>query len=231
MSSKWRIDELSELVAMALAADPYEGQVSGRVRDVPDVRTIRYYTTLGLVDRPVEMQGRTAFYSPRHVQQVVAIKKLQAAGATLTEVQERLAGISDSQLQELANLPEDLFVQFSQREAKQEEEVAKLRKSVPSAVPPAPMADPAAAPAEPEPRTRGRRFWSEAPEVSSALPESPAASQPQPATLWPVAQGVTLVWEGVDAGQLDPEAQQILQAAIADLQRALARTGLLEPGS
>ena len=76
----WTIDELGERVAEALGGPGYDGVPSGRVRDVPDLRTIRYYTTLGLLDRPAAMRGRTALYGPRHLLQLVAIKRLQARG-------------------------------------------------------------------------------------------------------------------------------------------------------
>ena len=69
----WTIEGLSHQVALALAVD-YAGQASGRVRDVPDERTIRYYTTLGLIDRPAEMRGRTAHYSRRHLLQSGGLK-------------------------------------------------------------------------------------------------------------------------------------------------------------
>jgi hypothetical protein len=85
----WTLDELSAAVARALAVD-YDGQPSARVRDVPDRRTIRYYTTLGLIDRPAALRGRTALYGRRHLLQLTAIKRLQAAGLSLAEVQ--LAG-------------------------------------------------------------------------------------------------------------------------------------------
>ena len=94
---QWTIDELSAAAASALA-EGYEGPPNGRVRDVPDRRTIRYYTTLGLIDRPAEMRGRTAIYGRRHLLQLVAIKKLQARGQTLLEVQRVLAGITDKGL-------------------------------------------------------------------------------------------------------------------------------------
>ena len=97
------IDELSGAVADALSAG-YEGPPNGRVRDVPDRRTIRYYTTLGLIDRPAEMRGRTAFYGRRHLLQVVAIKKLQARGRSLAEVQRALAGQTDKVLAQVAEL-------------------------------------------------------------------------------------------------------------------------------
>src|SRR6267154_4882891 len=89
----WTIDELGSRVALALSVD-YDGQASGRVRDVPDRRTIRYYTTLGLIDRPTEMRGRTALYSRRHLLQLVAIKRLQAQGSTIAELQRALLGLT-----------------------------------------------------------------------------------------------------------------------------------------
>src|SRR5271170_3117537 len=94
----WTIDELGERVAEALADPGYGGVPSGRVRDVPDLRTIRYYTTVGLLDRPAAMRGRTALYGERHLLQLVAIKRLQAQGLTLAAVQERVVGLSNKGL-------------------------------------------------------------------------------------------------------------------------------------
>src|SRR5262245_22136250 len=88
----WTIDELATQVAQALSVD-YEGQASGRVRDVPNQRAIRFYTTLGLLDRPAEMRGRTALYNRQHLSQLVAIKRLQASGLSLADLQQRLAGL------------------------------------------------------------------------------------------------------------------------------------------
>ena len=105
MDGNWRIEELRELAARALELAPPEGQSSGRVRDVPDVRMIRYYTTIGLIDRAAEIRGRTAFYGPQHLRQLVAIKRLQAQGMTLVEIQGMLTGTSGKQLDQLAALP------------------------------------------------------------------------------------------------------------------------------
>jgi DNA-binding transcriptional MerR regulator len=99
----WTIDELGAAVAAALAQG-YDGPPNARVRDVPDRRTIRYYTTLGLLDRAIEMRGRTALYGRRHLLQLVAIKKLQARGLSLAEVQKTLAGQTDAALARLAGL-------------------------------------------------------------------------------------------------------------------------------
>ena len=97
----WTIHQLSAEVERALAVD-YEGSRNGRVRDIPDLRTIRYYTTAGLLERPAEMRGRTALYGRRHLLQLVAIKKLQVRGLSLTQVQERIAGATDATLRRLA---------------------------------------------------------------------------------------------------------------------------------
>jgi len=97
----WTIEELGERVAAVLSTG-YGGVPSGRVRDVPDLRTIRYYTTLGLLDRPAELRGRTALYGQRHLLQLVAIKRLQARGLSLAAVQERVVGLSNAALRRLA---------------------------------------------------------------------------------------------------------------------------------
>jgi DNA-binding transcriptional MerR regulator len=101
----WTLDELAERVETALADHP--GQVNGRVRAVPDRRAIRWYATIGLVDRPAEMRGRTALYSRRHLLQLVAIKRRQAQGHTLAQIQAELAGATDESLQPIAALTAD----------------------------------------------------------------------------------------------------------------------------
>src|SRR5260221_7241145 len=101
----WTIDELSAAAEAALA-EGYGGPPNGRVRDVPDRRTIRYYTTLGLIDRPARMRGRTALYGRRHLLQLVPIKRLQANGLSLHDVQQRLLALSDRELEPIARLPD-----------------------------------------------------------------------------------------------------------------------------
>ncbi|MDT5090665.1 MAG: hypothetical protein QOH60_28 [Mycobacterium sp.] len=97
----WTLDELVRRVTAALADPAYPGAPNGRVRDLPDRRVIRWYTTIGLVDRPV-MAGRTALYGTRHLIQIVAIKRLQAQGRSLAEIQGELAGAPDDTLRRIA---------------------------------------------------------------------------------------------------------------------------------
>lgn len=83
------------------------GGQSKRVRWEPNERLIRYYTTLGLLDRPAELRGRTAYYGERHLLQLLAVKALQAQGMPLQEIQASLAGRPQNELQVLAGLPDD----------------------------------------------------------------------------------------------------------------------------
>jgi DNA-binding transcriptional MerR regulator len=226
MSGKWRIEELRELAVRALELVPPIGQSSGRVSEVPDVRMIRYYTTIGLIDRPAEMRGRTAFYGPRHLRQLVAVKKLQAQGMSLVEVQESLAGASAKKLDQLAALPagfieaaletrlEPLETRFEmKRDARQASALGKRAAESAS--------------------TRDRqRFWSAAPDVTPRGPaEASTLSEPrvlprQLAVILPLDTGVSLVLEGVAPEQLNREIVASLQPAVDVLCDALVRTGL-----
>jgi DNA-binding transcriptional MerR regulator len=103
------MNELVERVRVALAAE-YSGAPNGRVRDLPDQRAIRWYTTTGLVDRPLGMRGRTALYGPRHLLQLVALKRRQAEGRTLAEIQAELAGAPDEALRTVARVPDELLI-------------------------------------------------------------------------------------------------------------------------
>ena len=132
----WTLDELTAQVALALSVD-YDGTPSGRVRDVPDRRTIRYYTTLGLIDRPAEMRGRTALYGRRHLLQLVAIKRLQARGAALVEIQRQLVGLTDAALRRLAKLPAE---PDAPPEAAPERPARAFWKADAAPVPPEPVA-------------------------------------------------------------------------------------------
>jgi DNA-binding transcriptional MerR regulator len=102
--ARWTIAELSDRACAALEASGYQAPANGQVRAVPDLRTIRYYTSLGLLDRPLEMRGRTALYGSRHLYQLCAIKRLQAEGRALGEVQAELAGLDDRALARVARI-------------------------------------------------------------------------------------------------------------------------------
>jgi DNA-binding transcriptional MerR regulator len=70
---------------------------------------VRWYVTIGLVDRPAAMQGRTALYGTRHLLQIVAVKRRQAQGRSLAEIQVELAGATDETLRRVAIVPDELI--------------------------------------------------------------------------------------------------------------------------
>ena len=150
----WTLDELAERAARALTEADVR-VANGRVTGVPDGRLIRWYATIGLVDRPLVGPGRSARYGPRHLLQLVAIKRLQAQGHPLVEIQQRLVGATDTTLRRLANLPP---------EPEPDAQPAAAGPDAKPAPAPVPDARPAAAPA---------RFWAAAPvapAVSEAVP-------------------------------------------------------------
>ncbi|MCO5165064.1 MAG: helix-turn-helix domain-containing protein [Planctomycetes bacterium] len=202
IEATWTLEELGARVKDALATG-YVPPGSARVRAVPDPRTIRYYTTLGLIDRPA-LQGRTALYGERHLLQLVAIKRLQADGLSLTQVQERLAGLPEHELRALARV---------------------------SATAPSPAR--AAAPS-PQPTARRdfwRDVPEAAPEPTSDLAREPAADHPAGSARRLVGlelgPGVTLLL--TERRTPDDDDVQALRAAAGPLLRALEDRGLL-PG-
>ena len=112
----WTLKALVAQVALALEHMSLD-QDSGRISDIPTARTIRYYTTHGLMDKPLGFKGRTALYGVRHLLQIIAIKRLQTLGLTLGEIQDRLAGLDEAALQEVARLPAALQPAQAQDEA------------------------------------------------------------------------------------------------------------------
>lgn len=62
--------------------------------DLP-IRTVRYYIQVGLVDRP-SGSTRAAVYGPKHLEQLLLIKKWTAAGLALERIRELLDGAEAS---------------------------------------------------------------------------------------------------------------------------------------
>src|SRR3954453_375932 len=95
------LEQLSERVAAELSDRGLLGAAAdARISAAADARTGRYYTTLGLLDRP-RIEGRQGHYGERRPWQLLAIKALQAADLPLAEIQQRLYGRSDDELKAL----------------------------------------------------------------------------------------------------------------------------------
>jgi DNA-binding transcriptional MerR regulator len=100
LATLWTLEELSQLSQneMERRRIPSPG---GRVSQIPSARTIRYYTSLGLVDRPNGYDGGLAQYGQRHLKQLLAIKILQSEYLPLPEIQKQLYGRTDEELNQL----------------------------------------------------------------------------------------------------------------------------------
>jgi DNA-binding transcriptional MerR regulator len=105
-TQEWTLHQLAAEAALVLARDGV-GQPSGRVTEVPSPRTIRFYTTSGLLDPPSRYQGRTALYGSHHLWQLVVVKKLQAHGYSLEEIRQALPGLEEAGLRRLVRVPKD----------------------------------------------------------------------------------------------------------------------------
>jgi DNA-binding transcriptional MerR regulator len=213
---EWTLPELVRRVGLALSdatrSGAYPGAPNGRVREFPDERAVRWYTTIGLVDRPLGGRGRGARYGPRHLRQVVAVKHLQAQGWPLAEIQARLTGAGDDALAELGPPLS-----------------AELLAGPVLAGPAVAAARPAAAAT-----TRAReaiaapRFWA-APPVLPVLPVPAPVSEPvsplEVLTALRLAEGVTLLLSTAP----DREGVAALVRASGPLLAALRERGLIPP--
>ncbi|MFF4411686.1 MerR family transcriptional regulator [Streptosporangium sp. NPDC001559] len=203
---EWTIGELAERASAALSPT---AQLNGRVRDVPNERLIRWYATIGLLDPPASRRGRVALYGRRHLLQLVAVKRRQAEGLTIAEIQAELAGASDQTLEAVADLPSP----------------ASLSSPDSSGSPPG---SPGGGGARP-------RFWAEPPRASAPRPQprSQSQSRPQPRVRPAPAQvngvrlapGVTLLLDG--GRPLSPGALADIGAAAETLLAVLRGHGLV----
>jgi DNA-binding transcriptional MerR regulator len=164
------------LIAAATEAVRDLSQGNAQVQAQPDVRMVRYYAGHGLIDAPAAWRGRTALYGPRHLLQLTAIKRLQAAGFSLVRIQELLLGADDQRLRALASAAAPAFGAGGGSAA-----VAQpTARSEPRAQPPAAESVPAtpaaaspalAAPAQPAVlRRSASAFWKPAPPALTLTP-------------------------------------------------------------
>jgi DNA-binding transcriptional MerR regulator len=103
---QWKHREDLTLEDVVDAAESLLREVAPRqtryaVADRPDVRTVRYYTTRGLLPKPLSYDGGRARYGYAHLVRLLAIKKLQADHFTLDQIARALAHKSDDAVESL----------------------------------------------------------------------------------------------------------------------------------
>ena len=209
MNEKWRIDELTIIVAAAVQTVGADAVVSARIQPVPDLRAIRYYTNIGILDRPSELVGRTAYYERRHVHQIAAIKQLQSQGLSLRDIQEKLLGASNSQLAKISQIAATFWtdqVPSILKKAGHNEKNIHPKKS----------------------KKRVEDFWCETP----SPPRSPSVNPSiQQNIRIEMAPGVTLVLDNVDPSQINLSNSGSLREAINTFLQHLHLSGLVSSPS
>lgn len=211
----WTLDQLVAQVAAAL--DGHAGQGGDRrVRQIPDRRAVRWYTTIGLLDRP-EVRGRTGWYGERHLLQVVAIKRLQAAGRSLAEIQADLAGATDDTLRQIADLPD--------------QQIRPPVVSLGDAERPRRFwADRVDSPGPDRPAVDTRWLVTSDPVVDAPPTGAARSGLPDLRFVVDLADGVTLLVSVADGRAVPgPAALSAVRDAAQPLLEALARHGLMQP--
>jgi DNA-binding transcriptional MerR regulator len=204
MEPQWRLNELVQRSRRLLALLPGGEGGSRRVRWQPDARLVRYYTTLGLLDRPAELRGRTAYYRDRHLLQLLAIKNLQARGLSLQTVQIELAGMPDAGLARQIGLPSDWAERLAEEGAAAPDE---------SRV------------AEPAPTlSNTARFWERDPASPTSFQEPVPALPMTELLAMTLAPGVQLLIDRRRYPQLDVNQLRDASRALCDGLRATARS-------
>jgi DNA-binding transcriptional MerR regulator len=107
----WFLEEFAELVNQLLP-DFVEVSGNNKVTERVNPRSIRNYTSLGLLDEP-HKSGKYAQYTYRHLLQILAVKKLLAQGYGTTTIERLLAAKSDRELESLLMGGVELQVQTS----------------------------------------------------------------------------------------------------------------------
>lgn len=92
------LDELIMVVSEELKRLGLETLPDRRASLLPDVRMVRYYTSLGLM-KPPRLVQRQAHYDQGHVGTLLLIKLMQVRGHSLARIQQDLLGSSDNQRQ------------------------------------------------------------------------------------------------------------------------------------
>jgi DNA-binding transcriptional MerR regulator len=92
---------ISQFIAILREQLPHvaPSQTKYRVTEIPSERTIRFYTAIKLVDKPVAKEGSRARYGYRHLLQIMAIKYLQSQYLPLVKIRSLVENISNRDLE------------------------------------------------------------------------------------------------------------------------------------
>jgi DNA-binding transcriptional MerR regulator len=76
---QWNLDDFVEAANQLLPQFLPDGGAEGRIQETINARLVRYYSTSGLLDKPLK-QGREARYTYRHLVQLLLLRRLLTEG-------------------------------------------------------------------------------------------------------------------------------------------------------
>jgi DNA-binding transcriptional MerR regulator len=149
---------IDELVAVAgdLLRQSAVTQTRWKVGQIPDVRTVRFYSSTGLLPKPLDYRGSAALFGYRHLLTLLAIKNLQAQFLPLQEVRKRLAQLDEEGLEQLVQpgIPIDQTDWGTRRESATDNKARPRSRGKPESSTPRPQS-PVSASMEPAPQLPG----------------------------------------------------------------------------
>lgn len=143
----WSLDEFVQVTNELLPQYLPVLRSQTRVREDITPRLVRHYTTLGMLDEPVK-EGRYAFYTYRHLLQILVVRRLLAEGFGASAIDKLAIAKSNAELEALLQGGVQLTVTTANPALAFLQQIQK-RPSVPNSPPPmAPInsAPPAAPP-------------------------------------------------------------------------------------
>lgn len=146
---------------------------SSRAKEAITGRTVRYYTSEGLLDPP-EKDWREARYTGRHLLQLLVARKLLAQGHTLRTIAPELRRMGNLELLELLQRPAQVVLQPASSNPALEY-LQQIR--LPAQPPPSPAPRSSAASSETLRRVRVKDGLELLVEENHPLPQSPAEWQ------------------------------------------------------
>ncbi len=90
------LDIANHLISLVIPEQP-----SDRVAETLTERTLRFYISAGLIDRPLGKEGTAALYGYRHLLQILAIKLLQGSFLPIRRIKEILGGRTNEEMEML----------------------------------------------------------------------------------------------------------------------------------
>lgn len=105
INAEFNIDELVEQSARMIELFVPK-QERYKVTDYPDARTVRFYITRGLMDKPNRYNGQRAIYGSKHLLQLITIKYFQSEYLSIKKIHEIIDGLCQDELLKLIKNPQ-----------------------------------------------------------------------------------------------------------------------------